>query len=495
MNSININDMATSEYKKYSYASEQDYITVTNTGTSDLMFDVGKYTNIVLHPSQTWANEVDFKEFQIKSLGSPCIFTAELREYGNDYVTSAQLADITQQTIMKEKRQNLRSAIQFPAAKGLISLRFDDNDQTVYTNAFPLLRNRAFPFTLALSANMCGIENTRPKLTMAQIQEMVKWGAEIASHSWTHTDTPITIEEINHEIIESKTYWETNANVNVKDFVLPGNWKTRPTADSDLGKLIMKHYLYYEGYEGYYFNPRPADREFGLQNLFIDPMALEDVKKYIDIIANTTGQAMTMLWHYVGYPGLGMSTADFTTLLDYIKAKRDAGLIEVVTDSGLLAAGLGEPKNLAMNPSFEILEDINNPYPFNQWPNLYTKVGSPTIETDTPHTGTHFVRCNESNYIIYKHKRNHYDDINHDSPIYRFRVWHRSTGGGTARVSIINTTQNFTGVTVSAPSTSTWQLIEICATMRTDCDYLNFALIPVGSIMVDYDDISIERIG
>lgn len=67
-----------------------------------------------------------------------------------------------------------------------IAITFDDGYESVYTEAFPILKEKAWPFTVFV--------NTRPLETgipgfvsWDQLNEMAKHGASIANHSHTHT--------------------------------------------------------------------------------------------------------------------------------------------------------------------------------------------------------------------------------------------------------------------------------------------------------------------
>jgi hypothetical protein len=65
----------------YVFPVEQDYLSITNAGDYDIVFNVGGYTNITLHKGQTWSNNVDFTSFDIWATIEPTTFIWTSKEY------------------------------------------------------------------------------------------------------------------------------------------------------------------------------------------------------------------------------------------------------------------------------------------------------------------------------------------------------------------------------------------------------------------------------
>lgn len=65
-----------------------------------------------------------------------------------------------------------------------IVITFDDGWRSTYTEVFPEMKRRHFPFTLFIYPNIVG--QTSHALTWRQIKEMSEWGADIESHSLSH---------------------------------------------------------------------------------------------------------------------------------------------------------------------------------------------------------------------------------------------------------------------------------------------------------------------
>jgi len=68
--------------------------------------------------------------------------------------------------------------------KNAVVITIDDGWRSTYTEAFPELQKRKFPFTVFIYPNIIG--KTTNALSWAQIREMAEAGVDIQSHSLTH---------------------------------------------------------------------------------------------------------------------------------------------------------------------------------------------------------------------------------------------------------------------------------------------------------------------
>ena len=120
-----------------------------------------------------------------------------------------------------------------PPKSALITL--DDGWKSVYTDAFPILRELGLPFTLFLYENY--VDGGNKALTSAMVREMMKAGATIGSHSVSHP-YPATVKEriqagaeeydafLRHEMGGSKRFLETRFKVPVATYAFPGGFHT-----------------------------------------------------------------------------------------------------------------------------------------------------------------------------------------------------------------------------------------------------------------------------
>ena len=114
-----------------------------------------------------------------------------------------------------------------------ILLTFDDGWKSVYTDAFPILKEFGYPFALYLYKNY--VDGGGKALTTAMIQEMMKSGAAIGSHSVTHPfpgDIKARVKKgpdvldayLRNEMGESQRFLESKFPCKVTTFAYPGGF-------------------------------------------------------------------------------------------------------------------------------------------------------------------------------------------------------------------------------------------------------------------------------
>lgn len=114
----------------------------------------------------------------------------------------------------------------FPEKPVVITI--DDGFKSVYSLAFPILKEYNYPATLYLYTDFVG--NNSNQLTWSEIKEMIAEGIEIGSHSLSHTNLlnmkkgesrSDYLNRINKEISLSKTILERNTASQVLSFAYP----------------------------------------------------------------------------------------------------------------------------------------------------------------------------------------------------------------------------------------------------------------------------------
>lgn len=122
---------------------------------------------------------------------------------------------------------------EIPAKAVVITV--DDGWKSTYTDAFPILKEFGYPFTLYLYKNY--VDGGGKALTTAMIREMMKHGATIGSHSVSHP-FPQTVKAsrkrgpetydkfLNIEMGESKRFLESKFGETVKTYAYPGGYYT-----------------------------------------------------------------------------------------------------------------------------------------------------------------------------------------------------------------------------------------------------------------------------
>jgi peptidoglycan/xylan/chitin deacetylase (PgdA/CDA1 family) len=93
-----------------------------------------------------------------------------------------------------------------------VVITFDDGWRSTYTEVFPEMKRRHFPFTIFIYPNIVG--KTAHALTWKQIKEMAEWGVDVQSHSYSHPfltkrrhsglDDKKYAEWLHHELVGSR---------------------------------------------------------------------------------------------------------------------------------------------------------------------------------------------------------------------------------------------------------------------------------------------------
>lgn len=116
-----------------------------------------------------------------------------------------------------------------------ILLTLDDGWKSVYTDAFPILKEFGYPYTIFLYKNY--VDGGGKALTTPMIQEMIKAGATIGSHSISHP-YPVTVKSyrkkgpdafdayLRKEMGESKRFLESKFAVKASTYSYPGGFLT-----------------------------------------------------------------------------------------------------------------------------------------------------------------------------------------------------------------------------------------------------------------------------
>ena len=116
-----------------------------------------------------------------------------------------------------------------------ILLTLDDGWKSVYTDAFPILKEFGYPFTLYLYKNY--IDGGGKALTTPMIKEMIAAGATLGSHSTSHP-YPATVKAqrkkgehafdafLRQEFGESKRFIESKFDVKLTTYAYPGGFFT-----------------------------------------------------------------------------------------------------------------------------------------------------------------------------------------------------------------------------------------------------------------------------
>jgi peptidoglycan/xylan/chitin deacetylase (PgdA/CDA1 family) len=145
----------------------------------------------------------------------------------------------------------LVKAINFgaPLPEKPVVISFDDGDITVYTHAFPIMKEFGYVGVNYLVGNRLGSDGF---LSIDQIKEMIAAGWEVGSHSMTHVDLTQS-GELEWELVQSKANLENKLGVSVDTFAYPfGSYS------ADIFNEVSKIYSAGMGL-GVFLEQRPGD--------------------------------------------------------------------------------------------------------------------------------------------------------------------------------------------------------------------------------------------
>ena len=97
-------------------------------------------------------------------------------------------------------------------------LTFDDGNEDIYTNAFPIMKKYGFTGVMYIVVQYMNLPNY---MTTDQILEMAKAGWEVGSHSETHRDLVGGTDSMRYEIVQSRQDLEERLGVPILTFAFP----------------------------------------------------------------------------------------------------------------------------------------------------------------------------------------------------------------------------------------------------------------------------------
>ena len=113
---------------------------------------------------------------------------------------------------------------------GACVLCFDDNTLGIYEYAFPLLKERGWPFVVSAHTAYVGVRTGKDHCTYDQLREMEQGGARVVSQTHTHPPDLRTLSDkaLRHEMWESKRRMEKEMGRPARFVTYPaGKWDKR----------------------------------------------------------------------------------------------------------------------------------------------------------------------------------------------------------------------------------------------------------------------------
>lgn len=287
--------------------------------------------------------------------------------------------------------------------KSVIAFRIDHGATEFFDSYKQMFTDRGLPFTygvvtdshdLLMSSGYEPTTVTWEQLRAAHIEDGFEIHAHTRSHRAPYPERPdgYTIHE---EIVGSKEIIESHG-IRVQGFQgggVPGlttpdysNNFTPDSWDTEAGLLMLSNYaLTVMGYKnGGAVRTLPVHGEIhDLDHYTLDGMTLAEALTVLDYLDD--GLSLEIMIHPALAPAQWIT--DLPTLLDAVVAKRDAGIVEVLTVSGMAWADPSHDRHLSItrDGSFERASTLAE--------SAWSSGGSGTLEirTNGGHTGSNYL--------------------------------------------------------------------------------------------------------
>lgn len=379
--------------------------------------------------------------------------------------------------------------------KGVLQFRFDHALDPLRTTLWPLMVARGLPGSVGVVTR--SVENPAAgyepsTTTWAQLQTMMSQGLEVWAHSCTHSNGTSLFDEI----VTSKAELEAH-NIRVMGWQQPGAPATYgaghtsvASMDDEAGRLIRSTYgLFESSIAGSSRRTLPTYGCWGHDHVTIDDLTYPVVKDIIDLAIN-----MKVGVQLVIHPGLTgtaghISLADMTSVMDYAVTKRDAGVLEVLTATGLAFADPSHSRRLDLvaDGTFEGLSTGTLGYGWSE-----SAAGSWTIGTDGGHSGSNYLRVPNTGTRCGS-ATGQTINLGLDGHTFIFDGWTRSTavGGGEYRVRLRDVPTDTAFLDVHAPlaQSNSWTHVRVPFTIPLGVSILAVEVGRWSGGSVDWDDV------
>lgn len=412
---------------------------------------------------------------------------------------------------VRSRIQRSRGGYIGTSGKGVVAFRVDHGVDPFLATFWPLMRDRGIPAGLGVLTGCVNdpADSYEPtSSTWANILTANWEGVEVWSHSHTHLD-PAPLGSggtLTEEINTSKSLIEAQGMM-VMGWQMPGvPGVTTPSysalfdslADfnSEVGQRLLETYGLIECDIDGVRRQLPTDGCYGLSHFTIDTVTLAQAQAQVDL-AVRFGWGLELMFHPRYLNGVGyMSTADFTSLLDYVKTLWDAGSIEVLTPSGLAFADPGRTyrMNLLSQTSFEGITRSGTT--MGDW-SLSSNSSAITLKTDGGRTGDNYVRFDPT--TAYAQQANaHVFQIGASGGTFIAEGWCRAPGtNGTARLIVLDNS-GATAFTLTKTQALTggagWTRVRLPFTIPPLCTNLTVRIGWSAGSTVDWDDVTVQAI-
>lgn len=268
-------------------------------------------------------------------------------------------------TVLRERFVRARGGRIGTDGRAAVAIRWDHNPDAPIAAGIPALhRDRGIPLGWATYSRQVGdVRHTTPLSTIEQYA--LNYGFEIWNHGATHLDATTTAGYV-QELATSRAELRAAMPSQLVDcFAIPGvagtnmgGFITSATPESlsgtEAGRIALEHHALISGNESTRYYPLTGQPSNLSTPLYIQSMTAAAIIAAIKE-AQASGAGLQMMLHpnWIGVAG-GITLADYTAVLDYMAAERNAGRLALPSLSGwhLCDASTSYRHDLALNSDF-----------------------------------------------------------------------------------------------------------------------------------------------
>jgi hypothetical protein len=431
-------------------------------------------------------------------------------ELADEVVASANAAS---HNVLRDRVRQGKGGVVGTGGKIAVALRIDHGVDQFLSTIWPLLKARGMPCSLNVNPSSLDgtVDNQDPTTTSwTTLFNTHREGFEVWSHCMTHLDPAVTGNSLEYEIADSKTAIESHgfvvngiAGPGITPCLTPdysGNFNPATSWTSHVGQLYLANYGLIEAAgssSGGAMRFLPTNGCYDLGHYTLDTMTQAQAQTQLDAaIASGTSIEFMMHPRFIVLGGVTMTVSALTGFLDYLQTKRNAGLVEVLTTSGLAFADDGTTKraNLLQDSSFETQASLTT----STTPWKLVGTGGTAINSDGGKTGSKYLHIpaaagtqvtTQTNVWLY--------NLTANGQTWICEAWARCIGSDTAaRINLVDTSDSskfFSSNTIPLTVAGGWTKIRIPFTIpKNITGGITINLFRgTGSGDVDFDDVMI----
>lgn len=207
-----------------------------------------------------------------------------------------------------------------------VIMSFDDNHESQFTEAYPILANNNQRGVVFINPAYIG---SKEQMTLSNLQTLQAAGWDISNHTYRHRFlTQVSQEKMEEDIDDGYDWLVANGfGDTAKFFCYPGSQYNDAIIEKVKERHVLARASQWEYHGGHFDIIDFEDLQYKLSSFgFRASTPLADIQTEIDRVIERGG-LLHLYTHAID------DANHFKAISDYLKAKQDAGLLEVITFS------------------------------------------------------------------------------------------------------------------------------------------------------------------